>query len=109
MEDVYKFDCHPQDNAEESACLKRGCCWSFTDKQFVPFCYYPPDFALYTFVNVSHMTDGHYNGVVRITADKTFIWLVFEISKIIHSLGCISQASCSFWLSGRNTSAETRS
>ena len=64
MEDELKFDCYPQGNAQEDLCLKRGCCWSYTDKQSVPFCYYPQNFALYSFVNVTHLNDGPSNGVV---------------------------------------------
>uniref|UniRef100_A0A0P5XVY9 Lysosomal alpha-glucosidase protein n=1 Tax=Daphnia magna TaxID=35525 RepID=A0A0P5XVY9_9CRUS len=64
VEDELKFDCFPQGYAEEHLCLKRGCCWSFTDKQSVPFCYYPANYALYSFVNVTHLNNSGVNGVV---------------------------------------------
>lgn len=64
IEDELKFDCYPQGNANEDSCLKRGCCWSYTDKQSVPFCYYPHNYAVYSFVNVTHLNESRYSGVV---------------------------------------------
>ncbi len=66
MEDELKFDCFPQGNADETLCLKRGCCWSFTDKQSVPFCYYPSNYALYSFINVTQLNNSKVNGVVSV-------------------------------------------
>jgi len=62
LEDELKFDCLPQ-NANESECTKRGCCWTPSDKEFVPFCYYPSNYAIYSFVNVSKLSEKSYNGV----------------------------------------------
>ena len=64
MEDELKFDCFPQGNADEEFCFKRGCCWSYTDKQNVPFCYYPSNYALYSFINVTQLNNSKVNGVV---------------------------------------------
>lgn len=66
VEDELKFDCFPQGNADENLCLKRGCCWSFTDKQSVPFCYYPSNYALYSFINVTQLNSSKVNGVVSV-------------------------------------------
>lgn len=64
LEDELKFDCFPQGNAAKDSCLSRGCCWTPTEKQSVPFCYYSFNYALYSFVNVSRLSEGSYDGVV---------------------------------------------
>lgn len=60
-----KFDCYPKGLADQKSCEERGCCWSvpknitnssdensFNDIS-VPYCYYPKDFAIYKFVNLT--------------------------------------------------------
>ena len=46
-----RFDCYPNDDADEQKCQARGCCWRKPDDAFedinVPFCYYPKDFPSY--------------------------------------------------------------
>lgn len=64
LEDELKFDCYPEGNAAEVSCLNRGCCWSPTEKQSVPYCYYPSNYALYSFVNITPLEGSRYNGVV---------------------------------------------
>ena len=65
LQDELKFDCYPEPNANEELCLSRGCCWSPTEKApYVPFCYYPTNYALYSFLNISQLNGSHYNGVV---------------------------------------------
>lgn len=60
-----KFDCHPQTGANQKACEERGCCWAEPKEDInltvtnvnttisVPHCYYPKDYALYKFVNLT--------------------------------------------------------
>ena len=65
LEDELKFDCFPEANANEIECSRRGCCWSPSDVEFVPFCYYPSNFALYSFINISQFSDNHHSVVVN--------------------------------------------
>ena len=73
MQDELKFDCYPEPNANEELCLSRGCCWSPTEKApYVPFCYYPTNYALYSFLNISQLNGSHYNGVVSDCIQQLF-------------------------------------
>lgn len=75
LEDELKFDCFPENNANELECSKRGCCWSTSDTEFVPYCYYPSNFALYSFVNISKLNDNYHNGVVaylKLTRESSY-------------------------------------
>ena len=76
LEDELKFDCFPENNANELECSKRGCCWSTSDTEFVPYCYYPSNFALYSFVNISKLNDNYHNGVVT-DCRETYLDLFF--------------------------------
>lgn len=58
FKDTEKFDCFPQENANEEACKSRGCCWvpvnSTSKGQLgVPYCFYPTKFRSYRYLNVS--------------------------------------------------------
>lgn len=64
IEDELKFDCYPGSNVNKDLCLQRGCCWTPTYKQSVPFCYYPSYYALYSFVNVTRIKNEQFNGLV---------------------------------------------
>ncbi|KAF4522943.1 hypothetical protein B566_EDAN012638 [Ephemera danica] len=69
--DAYKFDCHPEDGADEKSCKARGCCWlphgkskELEDEEKrqvplqVPYCFYPRNFGGYRYTNVSAETWG---------------------------------------------------
>ncbi|KAI1307608.1 Lysosomal alpha-glucosidase [Halotydeus destructor] len=46
--DINKTDCHPEDGANEQACLARGCCWtpgSSKPVPNVPWCHFPERYA----------------------------------------------------------------
>ena len=46
-----RFDCHPDGNANQHSCLKRGCCWSAPKGEQnldIPYCYYPNGYSLYS-------------------------------------------------------------
>ncbi|XP_076621881.1 lysosomal alpha-glucosidase [Colletes latitarsis] len=59
--EILRFDCHPEDEASESSCTSRGCCWKPVTKQNsnsqvplrVPLCYYPNNWSLYKYTNLS--------------------------------------------------------
>ena len=58
-----RFDCHPDINANQDTCLKRGCCWSTPNAGGqvldlnIPYCYYPNGYSLYTKTFVSENED----------------------------------------------------
>jgi lysosomal alpha-glucosidase len=75
ISDDFKFDCHPEDGANESHCKARGCCWvpkrkRLLNKQFVenkraehtplnvPYCFYPPAYGGYKFLNITETPSG---------------------------------------------------
>ncbi|KAG7296287.1 hypothetical protein JYU34_021411 [Plutella xylostella] len=57
-----RFDCFPQDGASEEGCIKRGCCWNATTTKYgslgKPYCFYPPDYDTFHFVNMSETRHG---------------------------------------------------
>lgn len=61
IEDDHKFDCFPQDGANEAECKSRGCCWSPKIKLKleslssvgVPFCFYPSNYGAYEILNTT--------------------------------------------------------
>lgn len=68
--DVARFDCYPENGADEAKCLARQCCWKNPIKKInsmnkhpsafrdvdVPYCYYPEDFPTYV-VQKNEQTD----------------------------------------------------
>ncbi|CAH0729522.1 unnamed protein product, partial [Brenthis ino] len=56
--DTMRFDCHSQTGASEEECLKRGCCWKSTSMKGAPFCFYPPQYDTYHFVNSTENKHG---------------------------------------------------
>lgn len=63
------FDCLPELGANESECIKRGCCWSpeKQDSAFFnfPFCYYPDNWSLYKYENYSQ-EDNSFSGFLKL-------------------------------------------
>ncbi|CAK1586499.1 unnamed protein product [Parnassius mnemosyne] len=57
-DDNMRFDCFPQDGSNEEDCLKRGCCWKLTSVPGAPYCFYPPQYDSYTFLNMTERKRG---------------------------------------------------
>ncbi|RZF43849.1 hypothetical protein LSTR_LSTR013314 [Laodelphax striatellus] len=57
INDTMRSDCFPRGNASEKSCALRGCCWmvpkNTTTSKNVPYCFYPQNYTLYEFSNVS--------------------------------------------------------
>ncbi|XP_045766526.1 uncharacterized protein LOC123868162 [Maniola jurtina] len=58
--DNMRFDCHPQGGASEETCAQRGCCWKATSVPGAPYCFYPPQYDTYQFVNSTETKHGMY-------------------------------------------------
>jgi hypothetical protein len=75
ISDDFKFDCYPEDGANESRCKARGCCWVSKKRILlnkgsignnstqhiqmnVPYCFYPPGYGGYKFINVTETPFG---------------------------------------------------
>ncbi|CAG2059891.1 unnamed protein product [Timema podura] len=67
VSDSLRFDCYPEEGANEKSCANRGCCWAkpnyttdepIDDQLNIPYCYYPLQFKGYKFVNVSETSFG---------------------------------------------------
>ncbi|XP_069701371.1 lysosomal alpha-glucosidase-like [Periplaneta americana] len=63
--DDFKFDCYPEGDASETRCKARGCCWVPKKKRLlqkndlnVPYCYYPPAYGGYKFINITKTLSG---------------------------------------------------
>ncbi|XP_026331528.1 lysosomal alpha-glucosidase-like, partial [Hyposmocoma kahamanoa] len=51
-----RFDCSP--GAGQDVCEKRGCCWRPTKVRGAPFCYYPPQYNTFRFLNMTENKHG---------------------------------------------------
>lgn len=69
ISDLEKFDCYPENGADEKSCTKRGCCWqprheSHRSSHFnfppldVPWCYYPKNYGGYEYINLTRTEQG---------------------------------------------------
>lgn len=58
VDDINRFDCFPQGNANERDCNKRGCCWKSSDIHGAPYCFYPSHFDSFRFVNSTEDKHG---------------------------------------------------
>ncbi|XP_042231432.1 lysosomal alpha-glucosidase-like [Homarus americanus] len=93
-----RFDCHPDNEASQTSCEERGCCWKeeveIPERQHpfpaprlhrpthgpaledlplnVPFCYYPRDYQGYSFVNYTSEDHGYTGYLKRDTASGFF-------------------------------------
>ncbi|XP_052741878.1 uncharacterized protein LOC112049707 [Bicyclus anynana] len=56
--DERRFDCYPQSGASEEACALRGCCWKASTVSGAPYCFYPPQYDSYHFVNSTETKHG---------------------------------------------------
>ncbi|CAB3259578.1 unnamed protein product [Arctia plantaginis] len=58
MDEINRFDCFPQGNANEKDCNKRGCCWKSTETHGVPYCFYPSHYDSFHFINMTEDKHG---------------------------------------------------
>ncbi|KAM9358900.1 sucrase-isomaltase, intestinal [Symphorus nematophorus] len=47
-EEKDRFDCYPEENADETKCKARGCIWMPSSLERVPWCFYPNDYGYAT-------------------------------------------------------------
>ncbi|KAI4475513.1 hypothetical protein M0802_015126 [Mischocyttarus mexicanus] len=70
-----RFDCLPEFGANESECIKRGCCWSPVkqDSEFIniPYCYYPDNWSLYKYENHTQ-DDTSFSGYLKLTDNSVY-------------------------------------
>ncbi|KAM4628069.1 sucrase-isomaltase, intestinal [Polymixia lowei] len=52
-----RFDCHPEEHADEAKCRARGCIWEPAQLDRVPWCFYPKDYG-YTAATVTETDSG---------------------------------------------------
>ncbi|XP_053176409.1 sucrase-isomaltase, intestinal isoform X1 [Scomber japonicus] len=45
VDEYQRFDCYPEDNADEAKCKARGCIWEPSNLERVPWCFYPQDYG----------------------------------------------------------------
>nr|XP_022907549.1 lysosomal alpha-glucosidase-like [Onthophagus taurus] len=64
--DSEKFDCYPEDGANQQKCEERGCCWVSKKQQRIrngvpldiPYCFYPGNYPTYKYVNITETAFG---------------------------------------------------
>ncbi|XP_037534428.1 maltase-glucoamylase, intestinal [Nematolebias whitei] len=52
-----RFNCHPEEGADEAKCKARGCIWELTSIPGAPLCYYPEDYG-YTVKTSTETSSG---------------------------------------------------
>ncbi|XP_028274772.1 maltase-glucoamylase, intestinal [Parambassis ranga] len=67
-DDSQRFDCYPEENADEAKCKARGCIWKPSALEQVPWCFYPKDYG-YTFTAAVETNSGM---TVDITRNKKY-------------------------------------
>lgn len=65
LNDNEKFDCYPESGANASGCEARGCCWLAPKikglknvEMDTPYCFYPPNYSSYDYVNITETPFG---------------------------------------------------
>ncbi|EEZ99945.2 lysosomal alpha-glucosidase [Tribolium castaneum] len=60
-----RFDCYPENGANQQGCEARGCCWIPAKKKpkmgvplATPYCFYPSNYGTYNYVNVTQTAYG---------------------------------------------------
>ncbi|XP_068173302.1 sucrase-isomaltase, intestinal [Antennarius striatus] len=66
--DYQRFDCHPEEHADEAKCKARGCIWEPSIMEHVPWCFYPKDYG-YAVTAATESTSGM---TVDITRNKRY-------------------------------------
>ncbi|XP_068440776.1 sucrase-isomaltase, intestinal isoform X2 [Clinocottus analis] len=64
LEENHRFDCHPEEHADETKCKARGCIWKPSTVELAPWCFYPQDFG-YTATGVTESNSGMTFGITR--------------------------------------------
>lgn len=60
--DGERFDCFPEDGANEADCVNRGCCWRANSLGFgidAPYCYFPLNFPNYQTIKSKTLNQMH--------------------------------------------------
>ncbi|XP_056297994.1 sucrase-isomaltase, intestinal [Pseudoliparis swirei] len=57
LKENQRFDCHPEDHADEAKCKARGCIWEPSTIELVPWCIYPQDYG-YTVTELNSSNSG---------------------------------------------------
>ncbi|KAF7653977.1 hypothetical protein LDENG_00076250, partial [Lucifuga dentata] len=68
LEEYTRFDCHPEEHANETKCQARGCVWEPTDIERVPWCFYPKDYG-YNVIAIKETVSG---ATLDITRNKKY-------------------------------------
>ncbi|XP_060535181.1 lysosomal alpha-glucosidase-like isoform X2 [Cylas formicarius] len=66
VSDDVRLDCYPENGANAEGCEARGCCWipaktkprNFETSLNVPYCFYPPNYESYKYINVTETAFG---------------------------------------------------
>ncbi|XP_074535530.1 sucrase-isomaltase, intestinal [Halichoeres trimaculatus] len=56
-EEYQRFDCHPEEDADEAKCKAKGCIWKPSNLEKVPWCFYPKDYG-YTVTRTQETSSG---------------------------------------------------
>ncbi|KAK2912661.1 sucrase-isomaltase, intestinal-like [Channa argus] len=64
QEDYQRFDCYPEENANETKCKDRGCIWEKSNIPHVPWCFYPKDYG-YTVTTTEETNSGMIVNITR--------------------------------------------
>ncbi|AWO99215.1 putative maltase-glucoamylase intestinal-like [Scophthalmus maximus] len=64
-----RFDCHPEEDADEAKCKARGCLWAPSTIERAPWCFYPKDYG-YT---VTARKESNSGMTVDITRNKKYL------------------------------------
>ncbi|CAL8361168.1 unnamed protein product [Merluccius merluccius] len=59
-----RFDCYPEQGANEAKCKSRGCVWVPSDLEKVPWCFYPEDYG-YSVVTMTGTDSGMTFNITR--------------------------------------------
>ncbi|XP_056138983.1 LOW QUALITY PROTEIN: sucrase-isomaltase, intestinal [Lampris incognitus] len=64
MAEYQRFDCHPEEHADEDKCRARGCIWEISNLEHVPWCFYPKDYG-YTANMITDTDSGMTFDIIR--------------------------------------------
>ncbi|XP_044058887.1 maltase-glucoamylase, intestinal [Siniperca chuatsi] len=67
-EEYQRFDCYPEEHADEAKCKARGCIWETSTIERVPWCFYPKDFGY----SVTATKESNSGMTVDITRNKKY-------------------------------------
>ncbi|KAJ0063496.1 hypothetical protein NL108_002787, partial [Boleophthalmus pectinirostris] len=65
-----RFDCHPEENADQAKCQARGCIWEPSNLDKVPWCFYPNDYG-YTYTSFTQTESGMTLDISRNTKHRS--------------------------------------